>query len=63
MVEVGLDVSINQSYEDYYKETRDRYVKGTYQCDALVEKFNVTPLIYWFGRTYLLTVRVSLWCL
>ncbi|KAL1215299.1 TATA box-binding protein-associated factor RNA polymerase I subunit B [Cardamine amara subsp. amara] len=38
------------SYKDYYEETRDRYVKGfvmmvTYQCDALVEKFNVTPLI------------------
>ncbi|CAL9232714.1 unnamed protein product [Arabidopsis halleri] len=41
---------VDLSYEDYYKETRDRYVKGllmmiTYQCDALVEKFNVTPLI------------------
>ncbi|CAH8273544.1 unnamed protein product [Arabidopsis lyrata] len=41
---------VKLSYEDYYKETRDRYVKGllmmiTYQCDALVEKFNVTPLI------------------
>lgn len=38
------------SYEDYYDEARDRYVKAfmmmiTYQCDALVEKFNVTPLI------------------
>ncbi|CAN8323413.1 unnamed protein product [Cochlearia groenlandica] len=38
------------SYNDYYQETRDRYVKGllmmiTHQCDALVEKFNVTPLI------------------
>ncbi|CAN8266694.1 unnamed protein product [Cochlearia groenlandica] len=38
------------SYEAYYKETRDRYVKGflsmvTYQCDAFVERFNVTPLI------------------
>ncbi|XP_023636362.1 TATA box-binding protein-associated factor RNA polymerase I subunit B isoform X2 [Capsella rubella] len=41
---------INSSYEDYYMETRDRYVKGllmmiTYQCEALVEKFSVTPLI------------------
>ncbi|CAH8266570.1 unnamed protein product [Arabidopsis lyrata] len=38
------------SYEDYYDEARDRYVKAflmmiTYQCDALVDKFNVTPLI------------------
>ncbi|CAA7055807.1 unnamed protein product [Microthlaspi erraticum] len=38
------------SYEAYYKETRDRYVDGFLmmimaQCDALVEKFNVTPLI------------------
>lgn len=38
------------SYKDYYEETRDRYVKGflmmvTSQCDALVDKFNVTPLI------------------
>jgi len=38
------------SYEDYYDETRDRYDKAflmmiTYQCDALVDKFNVTPLI------------------
>ncbi|ESQ47395.1 hypothetical protein EUTSA_v10027666mg [Eutrema salsugineum] len=38
------------SYESCYKQTRDRYVHGfvmmvTYQCDALVEKFNVTPLI------------------
>ncbi|CAH2079580.1 unnamed protein product [Thlaspi arvense] len=38
------------SYEDYYKQTRDRYVNGlvmmiTYQCDALVDKFDVTPLI------------------
>lgn len=37
-------------YEDYYDEARDRYVKAflmmiTYQCDALVDKFNVTPLI------------------
>ncbi|VVB03925.1 unnamed protein product [Arabis nemorensis] len=37
-------------FKDYYGETRDRYVNGflmmiTYQCDALVEKFNVTPLI------------------
>uniref|UniRef100_A0A1J3FR22 TATA box-binding protein-associated factor RNA polymerase I subunit B n=1 Tax=Noccaea caerulescens TaxID=107243 RepID=A0A1J3FR22_NOCCA len=38
------------TYEAYYKETRDRYVDGFLmmimsQCDALVEKFNVTPLI------------------
>ncbi|XP_010514064.1 PREDICTED: TATA box-binding protein-associated factor RNA polymerase I subunit B-like [Camelina sativa] len=38
------------SYEDYYDEARDRYVKAflmmvTSQCDALVDKFNVTPLI------------------
>ncbi|EOA23557.1 hypothetical protein CARUB_v10016751mg [Capsella rubella] len=37
-------------YDDYYDEARDRYVKAflmmiTYQCDALVDKFNVTPLI------------------
>ncbi|XP_006395748.2 TATA box-binding protein-associated factor RNA polymerase I subunit B [Eutrema salsugineum] len=37
-------------FEDYYKQVRDRYVNGflmmiTFQCDALVEKFNVTPLI------------------
>ncbi|XP_010426572.1 PREDICTED: TATA box-binding protein-associated factor RNA polymerase I subunit B-like [Camelina sativa] len=41
---------IKLRYEDYYMETRDRYVKGllmmiTYQCEALVEKFKVTPLI------------------
>ena len=38
------------SYEDCYQQTRERYANGlimmiTYQCDALVEKFNVTPLI------------------
>lgn len=38
------------SYEDCYQQTRERYASGlimmiTYQCDALVEKFNVTPLI------------------
>lgn len=38
------------SYEDYYQEVRERYINGflmmiTYQCDALVEKFNVTALI------------------
>ncbi|CAH2045682.1 unnamed protein product [Thlaspi arvense] len=38
------------SYEEYYGQVRDRYVNGflmmiTLQCDALVEKFNVTPLI------------------
>ncbi|VYS51876.1 unnamed protein product [Arabidopsis thaliana] len=38
------------SYENYYDEARDRYIKAflmmiTYQCDALVDKFNVTPLI------------------
>lgn len=38
------------TYEAYYKETRDRYVDGFLmmimsQCDALVEKFSVTPLI------------------
>ncbi|XP_010419542.1 PREDICTED: TATA box-binding protein-associated factor RNA polymerase I subunit B-like, partial [Camelina sativa] len=41
---------IKLRYEDYYMETRDRYVKGllmmiTYQCEALVEKFKVTPLV------------------
>lgn len=41
---------VSLSYEDYYSEVRDRYVHGflmmiTYQCDALVENFNVTPLI------------------
>ncbi|KAL1195590.1 TATA box-binding protein-associated factor RNA polymerase I subunit B [Cardamine amara subsp. amara] len=35
---------------DYYKEMRERYTNGlimmvAYQCDALVEKFYVTPLI------------------
>ncbi|KAF8111591.1 hypothetical protein N665_0074s0118 [Sinapis alba] len=38
------------SYEDCYQQTRERYANGlimmiTYQCDALVERFNVTPLI------------------
>jgi hypothetical protein len=38
------------SYEDYYSEIRLRYVMGfqimiQLQCKALVEKFNVSPLI------------------
>ncbi|KAK6242752.1 hypothetical protein SCA6_008141 [Theobroma cacao] len=38
------------SCEDYYKEVRNRYVMGLQmmiqaQCEALVEKFNVKPLI------------------
>ncbi|OMO79041.1 hypothetical protein CCACVL1_13940 [Corchorus capsularis] len=38
------------SYEDYYTELRNRYVMGLQmmiqaQCEALVEKFNVKPLI------------------
>lgn len=38
------------SYEDYYQEVRNRYVMGMQmmieaQCEALVEKFNVKPLI------------------
>ncbi|XVF85924.1 hypothetical protein PTKIN_Ptkin17bG0156800 [Pterospermum kingtungense] len=38
------------SYEDYYQEVRNRYVMGLQmmieaQCEALVEKFNVKPLI------------------
>ncbi|XWS34105.1 hypothetical protein CRYUN_Cryun21dG0011100 [Craigia yunnanensis] len=38
------------SYEDYYREVRNRYVMGLQmmieaQCEALVEKFNVKPLI------------------
>lgn len=38
------------AYEDYYNEVRSRYVMGIQlmlqsQCEALVEKFNVTPLI------------------
>ncbi|CAH8301403.1 unnamed protein product [Eruca vesicaria subsp. sativa] len=38
------------SYEDCYQQTRERYASGlimmmTYQCDALVDKFYVTPLI------------------
>lgn len=42
--------AVSLEFKDYYGETRDRYVNGflmmiTYQCDALVEKFNVTPLI------------------
>ncbi|XVE91490.1 hypothetical protein REPUB_Repub01dG0014700 [Reevesia pubescens] len=37
-------------YEDYYREIRNRYVMGLQmmieaQCEALVEKFNVKPLI------------------
>lgn len=37
-------------YEDYYNEVRIRYVMGMQwmiqlQCEALVEKFNVSPLI------------------
>lgn len=40
----------NYSYEDYYTEIRLRYVKGLqlmiqFQAVALVEKFNVSPLI------------------
>ncbi|GLU17078.1 hypothetical protein SLE2022_334740 [Rubroshorea leprosula] len=38
------------SYEDYYKELRNRHVMGVQimlqaQCESLVEKFNVNPLI------------------
>ncbi|EEF39924.1 TATA box-binding protein-associated factor RNA polymerase I subunit B [Ricinus communis] len=38
------------SYEDYYNEVRIRYVMGMQwmiqlQCESLVEKFNVSPLI------------------
>ncbi|CAI9762339.1 unnamed protein product [Fraxinus pennsylvanica] len=40
----------NLSYDDYYTEIRMRYMKGfqiiiQLQCQALVEKFNVSPLI------------------
>ncbi|KAL2227868.1 TATA box-binding protein-associated factor RNA polymerase I subunit B isoform X1 [Sesamum indicum] len=40
----------NFSYEDYYSEIRSRYLTGLQvmiqlQCQALVEKFNVSPLI------------------
>lgn len=40
----------NYSYQDYYTEIRSRYVTGLqlmiqFQCQALVEKFNVSPLI------------------
>ncbi|EPS69689.1 hypothetical protein M569_05075, partial [Genlisea aurea] len=38
------------TYEEYYKEIRSRYVKGVQimiqlQCQALVEKYNASPLI------------------
>ncbi|CAA3008547.1 Hypothetical predicted protein [Olea europaea subsp. europaea] len=40
----------NLSYDDYYTEIRMRYIKGfqimiQLQCQGLVEKFNVSPLI------------------
>ncbi|PIN18260.1 hypothetical protein CDL12_09088 [Handroanthus impetiginosus] len=40
----------NFSYDDYYSEIRSRYLTGLQvmiqmQCQALVEKFNVSPLI------------------
>lgn len=40
----------NYSYQDYYTEIRSRYVMGLqlmiqFQSQALVEKFNVSPLI------------------
>lgn len=42
--------SYTYGYEDYYREVRNRYVMGLQmmieaQCEALVEKFNVKPLI------------------
>ncbi|CAK7326081.1 unnamed protein product [Dovyalis caffra] len=55
------------SYEDYYNEVRIRYVLGMgfmirLQCEALVEKFNVTPLIVGVASTvwlrFLLTTGV-----
>lgn len=55
------------SYEDYYNEVRIKYVLGMglmirLQCEALVEKFNVTPLIVGVASTvwlrFLLTTGV-----
>ncbi|XP_038721756.1 TATA box-binding protein-associated factor RNA polymerase I subunit B [Tripterygium wilfordii] len=52
----SLGGSVELGYEDYYNEVRGRYVMGLQkmiqlQCEALVEKFNVTPLIYGVAGT------------
>ncbi|KAJ8764763.1 hypothetical protein K2173_009163 [Erythroxylum novogranatense] len=46
----GANAVVKLSYEDYYNEVRLRYVMGVQwmiqmQCDALVEKFKVHPLV------------------
>lgn len=52
------------SYEDYYNEVRIKYVLGMglmirLQCEALVEKFNVTPLIVGVASTVWLRFLLS----